>query len=481
MKNLFRTTFAITATEIAIIFVALVKNKYLAINIGPEGFGIYGLLQSFFAFIAVFSGSWMASGTTKYIAQYDNENDTSSVNKVYSFSISVTLFLSVTIVTILLVLQKTIINVFLDQKILKIYYILFSIAFLGNSLRPVAIALLQGLQKVKSVVLSRIFITLFDVIVVIVLVFFFDLTGFFVGILLTSVFASFFLLWQIHKESGRKFLLPGFKDFVTKNLLKFGSFNFFLVFFSFGSIYFQRFIVAKYLDLASVGLFFAGIALVRYLGIVNNGAGFLYYPNMSRTMANKTRSKQLVRYFRYILLFNIPISVFAILFGENIILLVYSKDFIQLSTTFYLFVITHFLASIGAVFMPVLLGMALLKKHAISSITGNLIKIIIILLFIQRYGFYSLGICLVTGTLVQVFMNYHFVKKKIGFNISTDVIRLLILSFITIVLSIIFKDSIVYWKLLMFLLTIISLCMFVKKEEWDKLLSFIPIINRKNL
>ena len=481
MKNLFRTTFAITATEIAIMFVALVKNKYLAINIGPEGFGIYGLLQSFFAFIAVFSGSWMAGGATKYIAQYDNQNDTSSVNKVYSFSISVTLFLCVTIVIILLVLQKTIISVFLDKEILKTYYILFSIAFIGNSIRPVALALLQGLQKVRSVVISRILISVFDVIVVVVLVFLFGLTGFFIGILLTSIFAGIFLFWQIHKESGGKFLFPDFKDLITKNLMKFGSFNFFLVFISFGSIYLQRFIVAQYLDMTSVGLFFAGIAFIQYLGIFNKGAGFLYYPNMSRTMENKTRSDQLVRYFRYILLFNIPISVFAILFGKNLILLVYSKDFIPLSNTFYLFVLTHFLNSIGAVFMPVLLGMALLKRHAISSITGNLLKFLIIFLLIKQYGFYSLGIGLIAGTLVQVLMNYNFVNKKININISQNLIRLLVLSFITIFLSIIFKDSIVYCKLLIFLFTITSLCIFIKKAEWEKLLSFVPIINRKIL
>ena len=48
MKQLLKTTAALSTTEVVLMVVALIKNKYLAVAIGPEGFGIYGLLLSFF-------------------------------------------------------------------------------------------------------------------------------------------------------------------------------------------------------------------------------------------------------------------------------------------------------------------------------------------------------------------------------------------------------------------------------------------------
>ena len=192
--------------------VALVKNKYLALSIGPEGFGIYGLLNSFFGLVAVFSGSWMAGGATKYAAQYNGEHDTYSVQKVYSFSVGLTAVLSLIITAILISAHKTIRGLFLPKEVLSIYYLLFTVAFIGTSLRPVIVALLQGLMKVRAIVFSRIAIALVEIALVISLVYLFELKGFFLSILISSVFAAVLLWIQLHKAVGNKFLFAGFKN-----------------------------------------------------------------------------------------------------------------------------------------------------------------------------------------------------------------------------------------------------------------------------
>ena len=103
MKNLVKTTAAIGLTEVLLMFVALARNKYLAVTIGPEGFGIYGLLSSFFMMIAVFAGTWMATGTIKYTSEYQAKGDKESLNSVFSFSTIIVTSIGVFLTIILII------------------------------------------------------------------------------------------------------------------------------------------------------------------------------------------------------------------------------------------------------------------------------------------------------------------------------------------------------------------------------------------
>ena len=94
MKQLIKTTTGIGATEIVLVLVAIVKNKYLALTIGVDGLGIFGLVQSFFNIFIIFAGYWLATGVTKYTSEFYKKNDILENRKIFSFSISITLLIS---------------------------------------------------------------------------------------------------------------------------------------------------------------------------------------------------------------------------------------------------------------------------------------------------------------------------------------------------------------------------------------------------
>jgi O-antigen/teichoic acid export membrane protein len=94
LKALIKSTAAFGSTELALTIVAFIKNKYLAVAIGTDGFGIYSLLTSFFDFFILFAGGWLATPTMKYISEFRGKKDHSNIQESINFSFSLSFYSS---------------------------------------------------------------------------------------------------------------------------------------------------------------------------------------------------------------------------------------------------------------------------------------------------------------------------------------------------------------------------------------------------
>jgi len=469
MKDLIKTTTAISGTEIALMVVAIIRNKYLAVSIGPQGFGIYGLIQSFFSLASIFSGAWLAAGATKFTSEYNNKNDDITVQKIASLSIGLTAVLSLVITFAFIIAQKPIRKIFLSKEVLSIYFILFAASFLGASLRPVFIALLQGLKQVKSVVVFRIIISLIDIIFVIVLVYFFDLIGFFISIFATSVVAILIIYKQLKKHVGQ-FYLPMLNENITKRLLYFGSSSIFLGVLYFGGQYFLRFIIIKNINIAAVGLLQAAMGIMNYMGIFNRGAVFHFYPEVSEEISISDRTRKINDYLRFILLINIPITVLAILFGKQILLLLYSSRFLPLSDLLFWFFLVHLMSCIANTFHSNLMGMGLVKNFTLFGILGTLLLLVVPILFIKKYGLASVAIGYLLSYTGTIPLFYWHLKRRINFKFSHKTYYLLFIAILTISVAIAFMNCSLLVRIICGFVALLLIGLIIKKEEYNKLL-----------
>lgn len=410
MKSLIKATFAISTTEVVLMAVALLKNKYLAVTIGPEGFGIYGLLNSFFSFISVFSGGWLAAGIVKYISEYsDNKN---RLSFIYSFSVILTSLLSITIIIVFLIFHKFIISVFLSKDVSELYFVLFSVSFLGNSLHPVYANVLQGLSKIKSIVSARLILSIFDIIFTLLLVYLFHLTGFFISIIITSIAVIIIFSFYINKE------IPIIKKLdydreITKKLMVFGGVNFFLTFSNLGVEYLQRGIIVKYIDLSAVGVFTAAMAIVKYMQLFSRGSGFYFMPEMSKIQTDNKRIIEIDNMLLFNSIIYAVIVIIVIMFSSLIINILFSREFSILKLILPFFSLGIFLRSISGVMNTVIYGMAKLKAHSIITITQLAVYIGISSLLIKDYGLTALGYAYLFSSIVSVISTYIAVRNNI--------------------------------------------------------------------
>ncbi|HUT43335.1 MAG TPA: oligosaccharide flippase family protein, partial [Desulfobacterales bacterium] len=125
MKELGKSTVYVGLSEAMFIIVAIVRNKYLAVTIGPEGFGLFDLLNTFFNYAVLIAGSWMSMASLKYISEYHGKGDVENIQNIFSFSITLVLIIGVILSLALLLSFNFIKNVFLVKEVLFSYYALF--------------------------------------------------------------------------------------------------------------------------------------------------------------------------------------------------------------------------------------------------------------------------------------------------------------------------------------------------------------------
>ncbi len=477
MKALVKNTAAISTTEFLLVFVAIIRNKYLAVTIGTEGFGIYSLLTSFFGMVSVFAGTWIGAGTTKYIAEYSDKGNSERRNQVFTFAVILVSLIGFFLTIILIVCRKFFISHFLSKDVIEAYYLLFAAGFIGMNLRPVLLCMLQGVLQVKMVVKSRILISIVDVLLIIGLVYLFHLLGFFIAILISSLFAAGILYFYVYKRFGFRFTKFSLKGNVARKMMSFGGVTLITGIMNLGSVYLQRFILVQRMGINSVGIFQAGFAIMRYVGLVNRGTSFHLFPTMSKKMGNVYRVKQLNEYLTFILLLTIPISVAAILFGRIAIHILYSSEFLPLSSYFFWFILAQFVIIIMTSFQTTVVGMAKLKIHTFAIFVTHSLWVVIPFFLINKYGIASLPIGIMVGQVFGGIIYLVYLWKNIDFRFSKRINTLLVFGAIVLLLSILCRNIYIIWQIIFMLGVIGATISFLNRAERVKVLD---AIRRRN-
>lgn len=473
MKDIIKSSTLIGSTEFALIFVAIIRAKYLAVSIGPAGYGEYGLLNSFFTVLTAVCGGWIARGTIKYTAEYSQKNDFLSVAKVHNYSISLALILGSIATLFVFIFQDFVRIHFLSPEIILWHYSLFAASFLANSLIPFFGWLLQGHLMVKSTIKLRIITTFFSLISIFVFVYFFKLTGYFLSILVSAVFGLYLFWNETRNILPTKFLLPNIKDEIFKKLMKFGGVNLVLLTVNNVCDYIQRVFILTNLNISSVGLFQVANSITNYMGILNRGSSFVNDPKMSQDISILERNKVFNDFLRFNILVGIPISVFLILFSTELIGILYTKEFTTLSPIIYVFIFAQFLSFLCGGFQSIMLGKAFLKMHSFVSILYSVILITVPLLFIKQFGLITIGISMVVANILTIIIDFIYLRRQINISINMQVIILLIISIVLFFITTEIQSFNFLYKLFFIVIMAIILILSLNKVERIQLINLL--------
>lgn len=467
------------STQLSLIIVSIVRNKYLAINIGPEGFGLFSLLSSFFQLGDIIAGAGLGTATIKYISECNRNKDKEGVQNIFDFSFSVVFILAFIVTIIFILFYNFFKEVFLTDSVSFFYYVLFASSYFGTILSSVFISLLNGLILTNSMAKRKFFTSVFNLCSILVLVYFFQLTGFFLSILLTSIFSLYLFYLASIKVINVKFIRPKFSSSIAKKIMSFSFVDFFLIFINYGTTYLQRIIVVRVLDMSSLGIYSSALSFNKYLGVVSDGSLFYFFPKMSESLSTDERNKVLNDYFRLTIMPSVLISLFAILLGPYVIPLLFSSKFNELNKIFYVFVLAQFVLSVQTGYMYTVVGMAKLKIHTIATIIAHLIIVIIPFLFIQQFGVIILGIAMIVSSSIHILINSIYLYLGYKTHMSKSNFSLFTLSVILILLSNIIRDYSLGTKILFVLVSIIVVAKHINKNEWVSIIKITKNYFRK--
>jgi enterobacterial common antigen flippase len=473
LKALIKNTGIAGSGEFLLIAVSIIRNKYLALAIGPAGFGLFSLLQSFFDMATMLGGFWSATACLKYISEYNKKNDRETVKLIFDMSFFFIFLLSSVVAVLLIIFFHPIRILFLTEEVFFSYYALFSAYYLGTSTSIVFQTLLQGLIDIKSIVKVKIMTSVISLVSVVILVYLFDTLGYFINVGFIALFTCFLLFLQTKKHIKLTFRLPNLKANITKKIFNFSLIDVFLGVIRLIANYLQRILVLNTLNIAALGLYYAANGITKYLALIGTSSMYYFKPQMSAELTVSERNKSLNDYFRLIILTGIMGSMALILFSDEMIHIFYSKDFSKLSPVLIIFVIATFFQTIQLGYLFTTVGMAKLKTHAVASVVEAVSVVIFPYFFLKSIGIAALGLGVLVAALLHILVNASYLKTRQGVYMSFSNFFYVITGVGLMFLSYVFIGKPFLFKVLIITFGFAFVAINIKKNEWQKIYSLV--------
>jgi PST family polysaccharide transporter len=329
-KSLFRATAILSSSSVISILLSLVSAKVMALYLHAEGYGYYGLLQSFVAVSALIAGMGMATGIVRLGAAHASQNDVARISSLRRASWLLFAVLSASIEIALFVARKNISQLVLGSSDHGTTILLMGAAVLFIAAANLQVGTLNSYHRVGALAKYGVFNTLLSSGVSITSVILWKAEGIPVAILSGAV-----VTWSVSqvyasREIGKAIAVP-FGDVLAdvKALVRFGMPYTASMFVGTGVQLILPILVLHLLNAESVGYYRAAYGIsVGYLGFLVTAMGQDYYPRLSAAANDPAQTASLINtQHRLVMLLAIPIILGTLALVPYLVPLIYSSKF----------------------------------------------------------------------------------------------------------------------------------------------------------
>lgn len=429
-KNILKSTGLIAVVQIVQLFFGLIRNKVIALALGTNGFGIWGLYQTYIEMLSSFSTLGIDQSGVREIAKKSSNSDNlgKSIFILRRTLLVISLFMSL----ISVVFSKSIsISLFGTEKH---YYgvIIVSCVILLNGITKGQTSILNGLQDLRGLAISQILGSAIGSIITVSLVFVLGLKGIPVYLLIIALTASISTWWMLRKLSI-PIVIPKRAEAKTEiwNLLSLGFGFSITALIASLMTYFSRIYIGSVFDLSVLGIYQASWTISNlYIGIILSAMGVDFMPRLMKIIDNKEKLTVLINEQMElgILISSIGI-VTVLLFSSYILELLYSSEFIIGSKIIRWQILGVALRVLG---FPLGYSIMAYNKPRLYIIIQAIFWIsdyLLLVFFTNQYGTDGLGINYLLSYILYVVLTWLACRKLFNFKSSLLLRKIIFISF----------------------------------------------------
>ena len=415
MKQLVRNSITIALTEGVLILVAIARNKYLAVTIGPEGFGMVNILTSFFGMIAGLSYGWLTTGTVRFICDSRESGNPGAARAVVraalALGISATAVAGISVVLLQNLVRTQIIGV----PVPHVAYFSLVGSLAAGCFGLIATNTLQGLMSVRRSVFGRLLSGFSDITLVVAFVSLMSLDGYFLSIFVSST-VSAGIGWHMVRMALPKGDTPANTPThtVVTPLLRYAGYDAVLGILTPASHYAQRRILLHHFPLDTLGFVQAASGIMNYVGILQRASHYTFFPSVCGERDPADLSRKLNEYVRFSALTSFPLAIAAIMLAEPVVSLLYSRHFAPLSEYVAYFVLAQYVLTLTLSYQALRVGGGLLRLHLWITVITQTTWVVIPLVFARRFGVLVIPASLIMGAAVDFAISSVYWKRCRG-------------------------------------------------------------------
>lgn len=330
IKKSLKATSIFGGVQVFGILVSIVKNKLVALLIGPVGIGIVEMYNSTLSLIRSFTDFSLHTSAVREISiayKSDNKERFYHIATVFSRIVWFTGFLGLIVCLLGSPLWS---KLSFGNYDYTIGFVLLSCTLLLGQLQIGKEVILQGTQHYRFMAISSVIGNVLGLFTAVPIYYLLGIDGI-VIVLIISAAISFILSYIFASKVNVKYLKIDRKDLFTegKGMLHQGLFLSVNFLFSYLIQYILRVFLTDKGGLDELGLFSASFAIVNtYVGLVFQAMGKEYYPRISSLSDNNSAFNRSVNDQIYLVLLIMgPLVAVFLTFSDQILHLLYSEKF----------------------------------------------------------------------------------------------------------------------------------------------------------
>ncbi len=401
MKLIKTTLFSSIITFIRIA-TGFISNKVVAIFVGPSGIAILGQFVNFFNILLTFSNGAISTGVIKYTAEF--ESDKKQFKRLMNTSLMITVYCSLFAAVFLMIFSSLLSNFLFSTNFYSkpIFFIGLTIVF--YSLNNLILSVLNGRGEIKKYTIINSLGSLVGLILTIVLVYYYKIIGAIYSLVFAQAIVFIFSIILVSKEFWFSSDFFNFK-IDTLILKKLSHFSLMAIVASITlpiSHIFLRNMITDRFGINNAGIW-QGMMRISdgYLLLITTSLSVYYLPKLSSIYNNKLKLKYEIFSGYKIIIPTILFSEFIILFfRDNLIILLFSKDFVSMSSLFFWQLAGDFFKILSWILSYLLLAKSMTKIFIISELFFSLTYVLFGYIFTNYFN--------LMGISIAFFVNYFF-------------------------------------------------------------------------
>lgn len=381
-------------------------TKIIAVYGGPQGVAYLGQLQNFINIILLGAGNSFKTAIIKLTSEYsDNESKT---YKIWSTVIIISLLSSFFFSFIIFIFRNEIsFFLFNDRYQYSIVISAFSFSIPFFLINTILISIINGRQKVELLTKLNILGSVFTLVFILILCLKYGTIGALIGFATSqsiTLFLSVLILFKKIKNNLYKLTVKIDTD-IFKELFIYG----FITIVSVTSANLSSFIIRdqiiSYLSIDDAGIWQGLWSLLQaLLTLLSMTMSVYFIPKVAK--ANNNSNVRVI--VRNVIFFILPlmllISFISSIFSEQIITLLFSREFISGETMFFLIMLVLPIKCIAWVYGYLLVINKKIKYVIFTETFSSLLFCILNYHFMRFFGFIGVGYALITISIIHLVM-----------------------------------------------------------------------------
>ena len=467
------------------ILINIIKNKIIAVLLGPYGMGISGMITASTSLISTLSGFGLQTSSVRDISQaYTSKN----INRT---RIIITVLRKLIIITGLI---GTIIT-FFSAKQLSIWsfgnddfavaFRIVSVILFFDQLSIGQTVLMQATYHYKFMVKASLIGSFFGLVISIPIYYIWKIDAIAPTIIVASL-SNLFFSWFYSRKIPIKSVHLSTKQIYHggKTMLTLGLAIALTGVINAGQAYILRIFISNYGNIEDVGFYMAGVSITTsYIGVILTAMASDYSPRLAAVANDNNMFIQVInRQIVLVLIIISPLIIIFISFIKQLTILLFSPHFVVIAGMVEWMMFGMFFRAISWGLSFALVAKGESKIFFLNESIASTYSLLFSILGYRLFGFTGMGIAYCLAYIIYMIQMYYQCNKLFKFNFSSDIYKkvlpLILMSTVIFSLILIFGSTNYRYTIGTLGAVLVS---YISIKQFDNLLNFKKIVkNFKN-